>query len=58
MFTSRKQKLMKLYLLIKDAEFKNNLQAIQKYVSELKFLNLTDNEIKEMEFDKYYKNKE
>ncbi len=55
-FTSRRQKLLKLYLLIKDAESKNDIDSLHKYVPQLKSLYLTKSEINEMELEKYFKN--
>lgn len=54
MFTSRKQKIVKLFMLIKDLEGKNDKQTLNKYISQLKKLNLNKNEIKELEFEKYF----
>ncbi len=54
-FTSRKQKLIKYFLLIKEAEQKKDVDSLREYIPELKFLRLTDNEIKEMELEKYFK---
>ena len=53
-FTSRKQKLLKLYLLIKDAESRNDIDSLHKYVPKLKGLRLNKSEIEEMELEKYF----
>jgi len=62
MFTSRRQKLIKCFLIIKDAERRNlkkhspdNDHIIQKGVTEVKSLNVDDDILKEMEIEKYFK---
>ena len=53
-FTSRRQKLLKLYLLIKDAESRNDIDSLHKYVPQLRGLRLNKIEIEEMELEKYF----
>ncbi len=52
-FTSRKQKILKFYILIKDAERKRDNDTLNVIIPNLKSLKLTKSEIKELEFEKY-----
>jgi len=54
MFRSRKEKLLKLFMIIKDSEFKNDKKTINKVLPELKSLNLSQSEIDNMELNKYF----
>lgn len=61
MFTSRKQKLIKNFLILKDAERENqkkhsvnNDYIIDNAVSEIKSLNPSKDILEEMEIEKYF----
>lgn len=53
-FTSRKQKILKYYILLKEGEHKNNKDLINKCIFVLKQMNLSKSEIKEMELNRYF----
>ena len=54
MFISRNQKIVKLFMIINDAERSNNKRVLNTYIPQLKKLDLRKNEIKELEFEKYF----
>lgn len=56
MFTSRRQKILKYFMILKEAELKNDKNTVNDCVLALKDLNLSKSEIEQLEIKQYLKN--
>lgn len=54
MFTSRKQKILRFFMKLKEAERKGDFDSVRHFAEELKRLQITENDKKIMEIEKYF----